>query len=434
MTNEPYRTIRPARMIDGIPRTLPAAMRAELPSLTDEVIAEIRRLIPEYARSMDGLYGETFRMGVAQCMKTFVDLVADPSAPRDSRDAICRLLGEFEAREGRTMDHLQAAYRIGAQIAWRRMTKVVLRAKLSAAVMGALADALFSYTDELASLSAEGYRDEQRRSGQARQQHRARLLRLLLEQPAISREVMAEVAEHADWPLPATVTLAALRPFAKPGETERDAARIDGDILADLTCPRPLVLIPGPVAETRESALTAALDRYRIAIGLTVPLDLAADSLRWAQHVLTLAEDGVIPPAPLIRCEDHLVELWLLSDMTLARQITERQMGVLAQIPAHERAWLIDTFEPWLERRGTATEIAAMLGVHVQTVRYRIKQLKEIFGDAIDDPDSRLAFELTLRVMRLLRERDRAVASAASAASAAATAASADEALELVVP
>lgn len=419
MTNEPHRAVRPARMTDGIPRTLPAAMRAELPSLTDEVIAEIRRLIPEYARSMDGAYGETFRTCVTQCMKTFVDLVADPSAPRDGRDAMCRLLGGYEAREGRTLDILQAAYRIGCQIAWRRMTKVVLRAKLSAAVMGALADAMFSYADELASLSAEGYRDEQRRSGQARQQHRARLLRLLLEQPAISREVMEEVAEHADWPLPPTVTLAALRPVATPGGTggssllreqpggaEYDAARVDGDILADLACPRPLVLIPGPVAETRESALAAALEGYRVAIGLTVPLNLAADSLRWAEQALTLAESGAIEPAPVIRCEDHLVEMWLLSDPKLARQIARRQMSVLEQIPPHERAWLIDTFEPWLERRGTAAEIAAMLGVHVQTVRYRIRQLKEIFGDRIDDPDQRLAFELTLRVIRLLRGRD----------------------------
>jgi DNA-binding PucR family transcriptional regulator len=47
-----------------------------------------------------------------------------------------------------------------------------------------------------------------------------------------------------------------------------------------------------------------------------------------------------------------------------------------------------------------------MLGVHVQTVRYRINRLKEIFGDRIDDPDSRLAFELTLRVIRLQRQED----------------------------
>jgi DNA-binding PucR family transcriptional regulator len=178
--------------------------------------------------------------------------------------------------------------------------------------------------------------------------------------------------------------------------------RIDGDILADLACPRPLVLIPGPVLETREAALATALDGYRIAIGLTVPLELAADSLRWAQQALVLADKGVIESGPVIKCDDHLVELWLLSDMKLAREIVRRQMGVLEHIPPNERTWLIDTFEPWLERRSTATEIATMLGVHVQTVRYRINRLKEIFGDVIDDPDSRLAFELALRIMRLL--------------------------------
>ncbi|MGH3168995.1 MAG: PucR family transcriptional regulator, partial [Trebonia sp.] len=348
MPNAARRAINPVPVIDGIPRTLPAAMRTELPSLTDEIITEIRRLIPEYARSMDGLYGETFRASVMESMKTFVDLVADPSAPRDSRDTVCRLLGEFEAREGRTLDDLQAAYRIGCQIAWRRMAKVVLRAKLSAAVMGAMADALFSYADELTTLSAEGYRDEQRRSGQARHQHRARLLRMLLE-PGVSRAVLEEVAEHADWPLPPTVTLAALEPVGSPGsvpgsipgEAELDAARFDGDILTDLARPHPYVLIPGPVLETRRAGLATALDGYRVAIGLTVPLDLAADSLRWAQHALTLAEAGVIEPAPVIRCEGHLVELWLLSDLTLARLIVQRQMSVLDQIPAHERAWLI---------------------------------------------------------------------------------------------
>lgn len=39
-------------------------------------------------------------------------------------------------------------------------------------------------------------------------------------------------------------------------------------------------------------------------------------------------------------------------------------------------------------------------------MRYRINRLKEIFGDIIDDPDRRLAFELTLRVMRLQQKRD----------------------------
>jgi hypothetical protein len=382
-------------------------MRAELPSLAEEIISEIRRVIPEYARSMEGPYGEAFRTGVRQSLKTFVDLVADPSAPRDGRDAMCRLLGEFEAKEGRTLDDLQAAYRIGCQVSWRRLAKVVLRAKLPSPVMAALADAVFSYADELAAVSAEGYRNARKHSGTARQQFRARLLRVLLAESGISSDVLGNLAKQADWPLPETVTLVAVRPPASPSKTspaeraEGSLAHIDDDILCDLGGSRPHLLIPGPVPETRLAVLAAALRSYRIVIGLTVPLDLAADSLRWAEQALSLADSGVIEPAPVIRCEAHLVELWLLSDQKLADQITRRQMSVLDHIPANERKWLIDTFEPWLERRQTVAEIADVLGVHAQTVRYRIKQLKEIFGDRIDDADERLTLELALRVMRL---------------------------------
>jgi hypothetical protein len=401
-------------MIDGIPRSLPSVMRAELPSLTDEIIIAIRRDIPEYARSMEGPYGEALRTGVGQSLKAFVDRVADPSAPTDERDATCRLLGELEAGEGRPLDDLQAAYRIGCQTAWRRMTKVVLRQRLSSSVTAALADAMFSYADELARLSAEGYRKAQATSAASQQQCRTRLARELLARPAAPREILEKRADHARWPLPQTVTVIALRPDPAPAggpgvpgvPAQADLSHIDNDVLADLDSSAPCLIVPGTVTKTLRSVLATALPGHQIAIGLTVPVDLAPDSLRWAQQTLQLADQGIVAPSPVIACDKHLIEMWLLSDATLAQEIVRRQVTVLAQIPENERAWLIDTFEPWLERRGTAVEIGKILGIHPQTVRYRINRLKEIFGDIIDDPDQRLAFELTLRVMRLLRGRD----------------------------
>jgi hypothetical protein len=414
MANSPNRPIPAGRIIDGIPRDLPSAMRAEIPSLAEEIISEIQRVIPEYARSMEGPYGEVFRAGVRRSLKTFIDIVADPSASREGRDAMCRLLGEFEAREGRTLDDLQAAYRIGCQVAWRRLAKVVLRARLSSQVMAALADAVFSYADELAAVSAEGYRNAQQHSGTARRQLRTRLLRMILTEPGISPAALGNLAKRAGWPLPETVTLVAVRPPANPSEpgktwhadyAEDSLSRVDDDILSDLDGSRPRLLIPGPVPEVRLAVLAAMLRDCRMGIGLTVPLDLATDSLRWAERALSLADSGVIGPGPVIRCEAHLVELWLLADQKLADQITRRQMRVLDHIPANEHRWLIDTFEPWLEGHQSVAQIADELGVHVQTVRYRIKQLKEIFGDRIEDADQRLAFELALRVMRLQKRQ-----------------------------
>jgi hypothetical protein len=425
MTNGASHAVRPAGAVDGIPRDLPAAMRAELPSLADEIISEIRRSIPEYARSMDGPYGRALRLGVAESLKTFVDRVADPSAPSGSRDETCRRLGQFEAQEGRSLDALQAAYRLGCHVAWRRLMKLGLRANLPAAVMAYLADAVIGYMNELAALSVAGYREAQRQSGAVQQQWRRQLLRLILEQPPVPRQGMTGLAEQAGWPLPDTVTPVALRggagastvpgPVLPPGETPAEAeapaeagtstSRIDSDILTDLNCAQPALLIPGAATETRRLALAGALGGHRAVIGLTVPLAAAGDSLRWAQQALAMAESGVIDDAPVLRCEDHLITLWLLSDAKLADQVVQHQMGMLARLTPHQRAWVTDTLGPWLEKRATAAEIAEMLHVHPQTVRYRIKQFEQAFGDRLSDPEERFALELALRVMRL-RQRE----------------------------
>jgi hypothetical protein len=81
--------------------------------------------------------------------------------------------------------------------------------------------------------------------------------------------------------------------------------------------------------------------RHHEAFGIkgTVPLGMAADSVRWARQALVLAESGIIGGPALIRCEDHLVTLWLLSDAKLAE----------------------------------------LLHVHPQTVRYRIRQFEQAF-------------------------------------------------------
>ena len=50
-----------------------------------------------------------------------------------------------------------------------------------------------------------------------------------------------------------------------------------------------------------------------------------------------------------------------------------------------------------MKQRGNAAAMARALGVHPQTARYRLRGLRELLGDAIDDPDARLEIELALR-------------------------------------
>ena len=51
------------------------------------------------------------------------------------------------------------------------------------------------------------------------------------------------------------------------------------------------------------------------------------------------------------------------------------------------RLRLEETLRSWLLHHGRRELIAAHLFVHPQTVRYRMAQLRELFGDRLDDPE-----------------------------------------------
>ena len=302
------------------------------------------------------------------------------------------------------------------------------RAQLSSPVMSTLADAVFRYMNDLATVSCAGYREVRARTAETRQAARRRLLQLILDRDdPVPLRALADLAEVACWPLPDRVIAVAIararpgarsevRPDTRPDARDTAPSALtlseqmtdNKEVLASLDEPQPHLLVPGDAGAHRWAALEAQLGGRRAVIGLAVPLADAADSLRWARQALDLAENGTIDAGPLVFCEDHLVTLWLLSDAALADQVSRRHFGALEALPARQQERLTETFGAWLETRGTAAEIADRLQVHPQTVRYRIRQLERALGDQFGDPDARFAMEMVLRVMGLREEKFRA--------------------------
>lgn len=379
-----------------LPQEFAAIMRPELPSLIKEIGVEVTRAYPEYARLLSGPNGQAIRVGVEQSLSSFVDLVAEPSTSTSLRDDMCRRFGRFEAYEGRTMETLQGAYRLGARVALRRAKKVGRSYNFSPTLMLSFADALFTYIDELESLSREGFLEVQSQSGEQSEAMRRRLLHLILAGRPVPRTAIAELCEQTGWTLPEEVTLVAVR---APARLDRVSA--DRDILADLSDPQPHLLIPGPLDDARRSMLDQSLLGSRAAIGLTVPTALASDSIRWARRVLELVDAGVIEDAPFVLCEDHLITLWLLSDPVLLDQLAQRELAPIAGISANRRERLVETLRIWLDTRGTAAHMGELLDVHPQTVRYRMRNLESIFGEQLIDPESRFSTEAVLRALQL---------------------------------
>jgi hypothetical protein len=384
-----------------LPPQLAAFMWPEVPSLTEEIIDAIREEVPGYERPLTGHYGEALRTGVEQAVTAFISMVADPLAPRPELEAVCRRLGSMEARGGRSLDSLQAAYRVGSQVAWARVARGGKQLGLSSDVMADFAMIMFEYIGELVELSVAGYRDTESRSGQLRRKRRRKLLALLLETPPASARSISALAAQAGWTLPTHITPVAVQQVTPHKATDADETNLDPDVLADLAAERPCLLIPGPFSPERRSTIETALAGRGLAVGLTVPLGEAADSLRWARRALELVDAGTIVSEGMVFCADHLVTLLLLSDGALAEHVARRTLSGLDGMTTTQRTRLTETFSTWLDTHGSVPELAERLRIHQQTVRYRLRKVREVFGP-LAEPDERFTTQVALRISRLL--------------------------------
>jgi DNA-binding PucR family transcriptional regulator len=128
-----------------------------------------------------------------------------------------------------------------------------------------------------------------------------------------------------------------------------------------------------------------------------VPLALAGLSVRRAVATHALLAAGRLGDRAFARAEEHLPALVIAADPALAAELARERLAPLQTLGDGPRARLTETLRAWLDRPGQVQAVAAELGVHPQTVRYRVKQLRELFGDRLEDPEARFELGLALR-------------------------------------
>jgi PucR C-terminal helix-turn-helix domain len=345
----------------------------------------IQREVPEYAGPLQGDFARGILSGVEQALRRF--LAAGEEGDTDS-GRIYRALGRGEYRDGRSLDALQAAYRVGARVAWRRVSRLSDEAGVPVAAQHELAEAIFAYIDQLAAESVEGYADAQAAEAGSLQRRREELLRLLLAQPPATPTVVEEAGARVGWRVPRRLALIALPPDA----AARIARRLSGDPLHTADENHGYIAVPEPSGLDAE--LGAAARRYGVPIGLgpTVLIAEAARSWRWAELAVRGADAGSV-----VAAEERLSDLVLEASPDIIAALQDRALRPLRAETESSRARLEATLLAWLRHRGSQTAVASELGVHPQTVRYRMNRLRELFANELNEPETRFALELALR-------------------------------------
>jgi PucR C-terminal helix-turn-helix domain len=370
-----------------LPDAVLAAMWSVLPSVAERTVAAVVDDVPSYADAFAGRMGQTIERAVQQSLAAFLRLTAeggDPDTSPNVRPALdgAFALGQGEARQGRSTDVLLAAFRVGSRTAWREWSAVAVEHRLPGDQLAVFAERVFAYIDRLSAASVAGHADELAKTGLVRQRHRETLARQLL--ATAPTEDLLATAERAEWRPPQTLTAVA----APRGDERRlistlgtRSLEIPDDALPPM--PHPVtVLLVADVGGRARSALLRSMGIAGAVIGPERPWTQAGRSVDRTLRAMELFGAGDDP----IDTEEHLTELVLHADADALADLRARVLAPLNSARPAVRDKLVETLRAWLLHHGRRDDVAAALFVHPQTVRYRMGQLRELFGEALSDP------------------------------------------------
>lgn len=380
-----------------LPVEVSEVLRPAVKDVVEEIIAVIPQDVPVYAMPMEGRFGQGVRHGVQVALNRFLDLpeTRQPALSEDSR-WVYEALGRGEVRSGRSLESLLAAYRSGARVTFRAISRTLDVESLTPEVLLALGESLFAYIDELSAVSAQGYAQEQSERAGEQQRRRGEVVEMLLRGDA-SEGTVARSAAAIGWTLPETLVVAIV-PFP---HVDGLRAALGPDALVAERGTDVVVVMPFTNPKPRRRDLDRALSGRQAVVGPARPWQQAGESLHLAVsagvHGLRPSADAPQADQAPVWVEEHLAELVILAEPLAIADLAVRRLAPLEGLRPTVRDRLAETLLAWLRHQGQRAPIAEDLFVHPQTVGYRVAQLKEVFGDALDDPDARFELELVLR-------------------------------------
>lgn len=376
------------------------ALEAILPAMAERTVTAVTVEVPSYADAFSGHMGQIIENAVQTSLGAFLRLATRPEDTDHDRSLFPAIngayeLGRGEARQGRSIDALLAAYRVGAQIAWQELSATAVAAGLPASTIARFAELVFAYIDRLSASSVSGHADELATTGRVRQRYLDRLTQdLLAGEPAAT---LLTAAERAGWQPPDTLTAVVLPLNQTRGlapQFGQSTLQLSED-LPGVEAPEALavLLVPDMAGAARRQLVSALADR-RALVGPTRPWMQVRSSYRRALRARVLLSANGSDGSAAIDTDEHLAALVLGADLESLQDLRARVLAPLSDLPPSTADRLTETLRSWVLHQGRRDAVAADLFVHAQTVRYRMTQLRELYGDRLSDP--RTVLELTI--------------------------------------
>jgi hypothetical protein len=381
-------------------RSLETALLARIHDLLEEVRLGLAEGWPDYADFL-----ENDEQGVGDAAALFIHRLvemsgdeppAPGSGPRPGEETVHLVfeqIGRQQMQAGNELTRLLTAFQLGARVAWRHVAAAALETDLPPASLATLAEAVFVFVNQLSFSAARGYVRAQVEDSRLLERNREQLAELLLSGRAGAQAVAAGAA-RAGWSMPARAAVVLVDPEDEVAHEIVD--RLGPACLPVRTERLHGAIVPAPASVPGRSPLAGQLVGAGAVVGYAVPLTQLPRSCEVAGILADLRRRGVVTGDPVF-ADEHLDTLIVWRDPTLLDALRRQVLAPLEDLPAGTRDRLVETLRAWLRQQGSTTAMAEELSIHPQTVRYRLAQLQERFGPALESPRSRARLSLALQ-------------------------------------
>ena len=400
---------------DGVPPAAAALLRGVADRLESHIdqIAEImvttqRAEIPAY-RDMDD---ESLIADVRTISVTVVRMWLNVMATgRPIDDAMLTPIVEGARRravQGVDIESLLRAYRVGIRVMWTEIVKSPgWQGHLLHEAMAPVVTWVLNFSDLMSTTVASAYIDESAQLAREQEHRRSSLLNLILSGPAPDQH---HAPDELD--LPHCVVVARVAHNLPLAQLEQIGYEFERRVDAAMWTVRHssvVVVVRLPDRLRRQdlhSRLTRLLGDDRIlAFGVGNRAEGPAETRQSHSEATEALQIGpqIVRAGPAVYdCRELTPVLVLLQDPTRARRFAHTALEPFADVL--DRKWAMPTLDAYLSNQGRLKEIAATLGLHPNTVKYRLNELRPHLddADAARDGDRAATLLLAIRIHQYL--------------------------------
>ncbi len=336
-------------------------------------------------------------------------------------------LGILQARSSQSVEPILAAYRMAARVAWDE----ILRAwrghpEATPEAIMLVANYVFAALDQVAAEVTKTYLHAREQHMQRGTRAHARLFHALISDNFDSELELQRQALAINAPLIASGYVAVVCKLVLGNRDSERGGQALAEVAAAIELPRGalvhatdpstlVVLWPAESASDLEGARQLALRlhdeaaqrsgaakaRVRAGIGGHHP-GLHGISRSYLEAQQAIEAGRKLRPDAVVHGHDEVIpQLVMAQNPLLAERFVAHSLGRLMDPKLRNREQLLQTLEAYLAL-GSVKNAAAALDLHRHTVLYRLDKLKELLGENLDLPATRLRLQLALDLQKIL--------------------------------